>query len=364
MDGVLLYTTSTRQLMGVRFDQRALRTLGAPVQLTIVPTSAASTTPAVAISPAGTLAYAGGSSLSELVHVDTRGVAKPVTSEVRLYGNPRFSPNGKRIAFSVGEGNFTSVWIYDIAAKTFRRFSADSAGRPEWSSDGRRVIYRWSPAPFGTAQSRSALWWRPIDNSEPAAPVFAGGNADLWEGVMTADGRGLVMQRDVASLATGSDVVYRSLIDTTVVEISSTPAAETQGRPSPDGQWIAFQSAGADATSQVFVKSITGKGTEVVVSPGFGTEPVWSRDRKHLYYRDGQQFVEVTYTTSPEFRVVSRTPLFADAYNYSSVPHANYDVYADGSGFLALRPTEGRRFIVAHNWRAELGQMMAAHARR
>ena len=25
-------------------------------------------------------------------------------------------------------------------------------------------------------------------------------------------------------------------------------------------------------------------------------EPVWSSDGKHLYYRDGQQFVDATYT--------------------------------------------------------------------
>jgi len=204
------------------------------------------------------------------------------------------------------------------------------------------------------------LWWRPIDNSEPAAPVFVAGNSELWEGVMTADGRGLVIQRDVAKLGTGADVVYRSLTDSVFVEIAATPVAEAQGRPSPDGRWVAYQASSSGGPGQVIVKSITGRGSETVVSTGFGTEPVWSRDGKHLYYRDGQQFVEVTYTTAPEFRIVSRTPLFADVYNYSAGPHANYDVFPDGSGFLTVRPTERRRVIVAHNWRAELRQAMSA----
>ena len=76
-------------------------------------------------------------------------------------------------------------------------------------------------------------------------------------------------------------------------------------------QGVAFAYISSVGASQVIVKSITGRGEQALVSAGSGTEPVWSRDGRHLYYRDGEQFVEVTYTTAPEFRVVSRTPLFA-----------------------------------------------------
>jgi hypothetical protein len=112
------------------------------------------------------------------------------------------------------------------------------------------------------------------------------------------------------------------------------------------------------------VKSIMGTGAPVVVSPGFGAEPVWSSDGKHLYYRDGQQFVDVAYASTADFRIVSRTPLFTDVYLFSPTPHANYDVYPDGSGFLALRATEGRRLVVAHNWGEELRRTMQSSAAR
>ena len=56
--------------------------------------------------------------------------------------------------------------------------------------------------------------------------------------------------------------------------------------------------------------------------------------------------------------------MFADVYAFAPVPHANYDVYPDGSGFLALRPTEGRRLVVAHNGKTELKQIMATHDRK
>ena len=182
---------------------------------------------------------------------------------------------------------------------------------------------------------------------------------------MTRDGRGLVIQRDDPRLGGGGDIIYRSLEgDTTPVTIAATQNVEIQARPSPDGKWVAFYSGTSAGANQVFVKSITGKGEQVVVSPGSGTEPVWSRDGRHLYYRDGEQFVEVTYTTTPEFRVVSRAPLFADVYQLAAVPHANYDVYPDGSGFLALRATGSRQLIVTHNWGAELRRLLAAPAPR
>jgi Tol biopolymer transport system component len=296
-----------------------------------------------------------------LVKVDLRGVATPLSGDARVYSNPRFSPDGKQVALNIGEGNSGRIWLYDVGGRTFFQFSDSAWGRPEWSSDGRRLIFRVGNTVTRTTETPSQMWWQPVDKSAPAEPVFAQDNDSDWEGVMTPDGRGLLVQRDLASLNQGANVVYRAFGDTNIVNISATSVEETQPRPSPDSKWVAFQLGAPNGTSQVVVKSITGKGAPVVVSPTVGTEPVWSRDGKHLYYRDGQQFVDATYTTSPDFRILSRTPLFADDYAFAPVPHANYDVYPDGSGFLALRPTEGRRLIVAHNWRAELKQIMAAH---
>ncbi len=355
VDGILLYATSTRQVMAVPFDVRGLRTHGTPVQVATVTASSAANSHPVAVSPAGTLVYAGGSATAELVRVDARGVVHPLGAAPRTYGNPRFSPDGKRLAFSIGEGNASRVWLLDLAAQTSFEFTDAVSGRPEWSADGKRVIFR----ALGTASvgNPSVLSWRPVDGSAAATPIFAG-TRDLWEGVMTPDNRGFIIQHDRG----GADIVYRGLEDTAERDIAATASEETQGRPSPDGKWVAFQTS-AGGTSQVIVRSITGTGAPIVVSPAFGTEPVWSHDGKHLYYRDGQQFVDVEYASGPEFRIVSRTPLFSDVYLFSSVPHANYDVYPDGSGFLALRATEGQRLIVAHNWRIELHRMLES-ARR
>jgi eukaryotic-like serine/threonine-protein kinase len=364
VDGYLVYATSGHQLMAVALDTRSLRVRGTPVQVGAVSQFSSSIIPAAALSPAGTLVYASGSTSATLVHVDTRGVAHQIEVAPQPYGNPRFSPDGKRVAFAISEGIASRVWLYDLAAQTQQQFTDGVGDRPEWSADGRRVIYRGGGTTQTARSVLSTLWWRPIDGSEPATPVFASADSGLWEGVMAPDNRGFIVQRDLSSTERGADIVYRGVGDSTFRAVAATPAEETQGRPSPDGKWVALQSAAVGGASHVIVKSFTGGGAAVVVSPGFGTEPVWSRDGKHLYYRDGQQFVDVTYESSPDFRIVARTPLFTDVYLFSSVPHANYDAYPDGSGFLALRATEGRRFVVAHHWREELHRTLQSSSRR
>ena len=51
---------------------------------------------------------------------------------------------------------------------------------------------------------------------------------------------------------------------------------------------------------------------QITKTTGYDGGATFSRDGKKLYYRDGKQFIEVAYTSGAEFRIVSRTPLFAE----------------------------------------------------
>jgi hypothetical protein len=360
VDGFLLYTTPSSQLMARRFDVRGGRVTGAAVQIATIASIGTTSQPPVAVSRSGTLVYLSGSSLAHLVKVDERGRQTALAIDPRAFQAPRLSPDGRRLAVGVGGQTQQEVWVYDVSASTSSRISEAGGSRPEWSPDGSKVIFR-----HGSPGTANTFWWRPIDQSAPATTVFADGTTrGYWEAVMTPDGNGMVIQRDVIDRGQGTDVIYRALGDTAERDIAVTEAFDQQARPSPDGRWVAFQSSVGGSASQVIVKSIDGKGAPVIVSPGAGTEPVWSRDRRHLYYRDGQQFVEVAYTAASEFKVNSRTPIFADVYMTAALPHANYDVLPDGSGILALRQVGGRQLIIAHNWRVELRRQIAAQAAR
>jgi dipeptidyl aminopeptidase/acylaminoacyl peptidase len=76
----------------------------------------------------------------------------PLTPEQALdrhaLGDPRFSPAGDRIAFTVtdppkGDARNTDIWVYDRGAKTARPFatSLKSDVSPRWSPDGETIAF-------------------------------------------------------------------------------------------------------------------------------------------------------------------------------------------------------------------------------
>lgn len=362
VDGFLVYATSTSRVMAVAFDEQRLHVTGTPFQVGSSTASSVDGAPAAALSASGTLVYQDGTRTSDVVLVDAHGGARTLLAESRSYGYPRFSPDGKRIAFSIENDSRRDVWLYDLQAQTLVKFTDDGLSeRPEWTPEGKRVVYRTGVASGGA----STIWSRPADMSTAPSMLVTNGNfRTLWEAVVTPDGRGLVLQRDDIGLGTGADVVYRSMSgDTATVVISATKADENEARVSPDGRWVAFRTD-VSGTNQVVVQPLRGLGGQVVVSTTAGTEPVWSRDGRKLYYRDGKQLVEVAFTAPAEFKVTSRTPLFADQFLLAAAPHANYDVSPDGTGFLMLRPKEGRQLVYVHHWSAELRRQASTQAQK
>jgi hypothetical protein len=115
----------------------------------------------------------------------------------------------------------------------------------------------------------------------------------------------------------------------------------------------------ASGGPQVVVAPFPGPGAQVQISIAGGTEPVWSRDGKKLYYRDGRKIVEATVATTPGFRTVSQAPLFDDIYVPAPSPHANYDVAPDGR-FLMVRNAQTPRLTVVYGWAAEVKARMSA----
>ena len=60
---------------------------------------------------------------------------------------------------------------------------------------------------------------------------------------------------------------------------------------SPDGHWVAYVSNLAGQW-RVYVQPFPEGGRVIPISTGGGTEPVWSRDGRELFYRDGTQLLE------------------------------------------------------------------------
>jgi Tol biopolymer transport system component len=255
---------------------------------------------------------------------------------------------------TIGTDTRTDVWLLDLASGTQVRLSAAGSvnERAEWTPDGTRVLYR------SDASGRSALWWRPADLSGPAALLLGSPRDIYFEGMFTPDRQTLIYQEDTA----GSNIEYRRLAgDTAPRPIAVGPAEETMPRLSPDGRWIAFVTDESGAT-QVVVAPFPGPGGRVQVSVNGGSEPVWSRDGRRLFYRGDAKFIAASVNTISGFTVTARTPLFDDTYLTAQAPHANYDVSPDGTQLLVLRSASNDQFIVVHGWTEELRRRLSGAA--
>ena len=69
--------------------------------------------------------------------------------KVRRVGDPQVSPDGKRVAFTIGEVNWdankvvTQIYVKSIDGGTVKQLTngASSASAPRWSPDGKRIAY-------------------------------------------------------------------------------------------------------------------------------------------------------------------------------------------------------------------------------
>jgi serine/threonine-protein kinase len=349
VDGTLVYVMPSGALMAVPLDLRRGRATGSPVTLgpTVATTIAGASQ--AALSPSGTLIYQAPNVEAMLGWVDARGRFQALLPDVQAYAYPRLSPDGRRIAMAVGSGGRSDVWLYDLSSATPTRLT--SAGtlndRPEWTPDGQRVLYRTD------RQARVGIWWQAANLSGLAAPLLASDAHDYYEGVVSPDGRWIAFQVDDAG-ASQADVMYRALQGDTVPRpVAATGFVEAQPRLSPDGRWIAFVTD-ASGGDQVVVQPFPGPGGRVQVSVAGGSEPVWSRDGRRLFYRAGRHLIAASVATTPAFAVTRRTALFADTYVFTQAPHANYDVSLDGSRFLMLKSAAGAQLTVVYGWLSEL----------
>jgi eukaryotic-like serine/threonine-protein kinase len=277
------------------------------------------------ISPAGSLVYLPldpKEGEAELVWVDRKGAATPLTDVRRHYGGPRLSPDGRRLAVAAGFSN-SDIWILDLARGSWDRLASGGLNCcPVWSSDGAHIAF---------ASNRSGpinTFWIPVDRSSPAEQLTKG---PAWPRPLDSspDGRALIIWG--TPQATSNEISVLSLTgDRELRPLLRTPANAGAARLSPDGGWLAYQSD-ESGRSEVYVMAYPGPGGRSQVSTDGGSAPVWSRDGRELFYRGGGNLMAVGVETRPRFRAGLPKPLF------KLTNLGDYDVAPDSQRFVMVR---------------------------
>jgi Tol biopolymer transport system component len=348
-DGRLLFARGGA-LFAIPFDAERLEVSGAPVAV-IEGIRTETLGAQVAIAQDGTLAYIEGGPAWEgsPAWVRRDGTSTPLGPPKQVYGTFTLSPDGRRLAFEVA-GATTDVWVYEIARGTFTRLTQErNNGFPVWSPDSRQLAYTTE------RDGGRLIVSRPADGT--------GSETILWRGKpvcrpasWSLDGKHMAV---VCPREQDDDDVYVLAVDGTpdLQPFASTPFSDWGPRFSPDGRWIAYIS---DSSGQyeVYVRPYPAAGGQWQISNSGGEEPVWSRDGRELFYRNGTRWMSVTVETKGDFQASS--PKLAFEGPYVNVPGVSYDVASDGRFVVIAGPPESaaKNINLVLNWFDDLRRLV------
>ena len=299
-----------------------------------------------------------------LLQVDRSGRATPIGTTRLRYEMPRFSPDGAHLAVGVQEESGSSIWMIDRTRNLPTRWSVErGADRyPVWSPNGQWLCFastRAGPSNLFRARSDGA---GSVERLTTAATVQV---PQAW----SSDGRWIVFTEspqgalDIGALAVdGADRATRSIV--------ATPRPERGGALSPDGRYLAYAS-GEDDRDDIFIMRFPDAGARWRVSFEGGQQPVWSRNGRELFYRNGNRLMVVDITLPPIPQGLTSRMLFEarfDPGGLGTQGRANYDVAPDGSHFVFVEradPSDHAPHLqVAVNWFEELRRLMASAAEK
>ena len=355
LDGMLLYVQADGTVMAVKLDARRRKLDGGPIPVhdPVSVHSANNGNSDVFISPGGALVASRGGTRGRLVWIFPDGRNEPLLPQPREFELPRLSPDERRVAVVVRDGQRSDVWIYDRVLTTFSRLTtAETVTSADWSADGSHILFTASGE-----GARGAVWWQLSAGGSPAERLFQ--NTYLTPlASMSPDGTSLL----VTSLRETSWDILRVPLDSEPEARSylATGAVEGAARFSPDGRWVAL-SSDESGRQEVYVRSFPDPSSKVQVSVTGGTEPVWSADGRRLYYRSGSQLMAARVSLTPTFTLLGRDTVLSDpAMTVTSFFGANYAVTRDGTRVLAIvSDSDDFQLVVAPNWITEFRQRVA-----
>lgn len=345
--GHLIYTQrDSGSLLAIAFDEEGLEIQGKPtvvlkgVALPFVGAQAA-------FSRNGTLVYLPGPGQeakgASLVLLDHDGRARLLTDARRYYDDPRFAPDGRRMAFA-SEGD---IWTLDLESGRTNRLTFHQKSRlPVWSPTGDHILFRtWEP-PEG-------LFVVAADGGGQEELLFSG-PGELLPGSWSPDGT-IVFEWD-----TKEGQLFHVLSRNGPREAKPLPISGFGPKLSPDGRFVAYVSG---TPREVYVQRFPDGPGKWQVSSGGGTNPVWSPNGREIFYQEAPQFTRwlvAPVDTDPAFSADPPRPLFEypDLQGSGLVGFPNYDVSPDGRTFVVVkRPPPATEFNVVLNWFNELSRL-------
>ena len=362
--GHLVYVAAGT-LRAVAFDLRRLETTGAGIPVVSPVVTLPNGTAEFDLGRDGTLVYASGGVATPqgrtLVWVDRLGKEEPIKAPPRPYLYPRLSPDGTRVAVEIRDQE-NDVWIWSLARETLTPVTSDPGmdQAPVWMPDGRRLVFT-----SNRNGQVGSLYWQAADGTGAAERLTDSPHYQRPSAVLPDGRRVLLWEGGVGTTAT--DVMMLTLEkDRPVRPLIRGPLVDRNAEVSPDGQWMAYES-NESGRPEVFVRPFPDVNKErIQVSTAGGTQPLWARNGKELFYTElGGVLMRVAVTPGPTWNAGTPAKLIDAPYFRGGGGNDSrmYDISTDGKRFLMIKQDVSAnqpdtRIVVVQHWVEELKRLV------
>jgi len=286
-------------------------------------------------SQTGSFVYVPGKGLANqnsIYWLESDGKTQLLREASAIYFAPAFSPDGRSLALNIVSSRKGDVWVYSWERDTLTRltFADQGNGDPAWTPDGKRIAY--------TVSEENGLYnisWKRADGAGDAQRLFET-KYSLTTPAWSPDGKTLVFVQN--NPETSGDIMTLSVEGDEKAgwkpgppkPFLNTPFGEFFPAFSPDGRWLAYMS-NESGGYEVYVRPFPGPGGKWQVSSGGGIMPQWSRNGRELFYRTTDQKIMVaTYSAARDSFHADKPRLWSDVQIEGRGTIRNFALHPDG----------------------------------
>ena len=289
-----------------------------------------------------------------LLWMDSTGKPLGTVGELSRYASIHLSPDDSHLVVERDRPHH-DLWIYDLRKGDLHgedllptQFtSGATAGLPVWSSDGSKIAFATEKA------GRFEVHLKSMFGTQEEEVLVSGG--DSLPLAWSPDGSTLLYSIDESGLQSASLWAMPMQGPRTPRQLLKAPYYTSDGVFSPDMRWIAYGSR-ESGTQRIYATPYPGPGPRILISPGYGGNPVWMKDgHAILYLGDAANLVITDVREQGADLIVGKTRQIPQVIEAPVGEGFPMDVAKDGRILAITRGQDNRtQLVVVSNWEAGL----------
>jgi len=283
------------------------------------------------------------------VHVDSKGNIQPAVDFKAPFHLPRFSPDGRRIAYSKAG----QLWVYDLTRGIQTRLIENGqVTSVEWTPNGKYLVCAWNQTGLDNLYLQDA-------DGNSSMERLTNSKYSQAPGHFSLDGSTLAFV-EIRS-QTECSILLLDMKSRKVTPFLDSGVWAGWPEISCDGRWMAYAST-ESGNLETWVRPFPGKSGRWQISNNGGGDPLWSEDGRQLFYRRMNQVWVADIHTEGGFSSGKPRLLFESRGLDWHNPLRAWDRWPDGKGFLmvktdVIRPQPVKEIVLVQNWFEELKRL-------